>query len=924
MLMRSALRYLVARPGSVALPAAFSAVLLLATSVVAQSSFVNYESPQVHPIEVSADGLRLYAVNTPDNRLSVYSLADPSRPILLQEIRVGLEPISVRERTTDEVWVVNHLSDSVSVVSIPHGVVTATIRVVDEPADVAFANGRAFISVMTDREVRVFDPLTYAEQKRIAIFGDEPRSLLASADGSKVWVLVSRSGNKTTIVPESIAPPQPPPTNSQLPPPPAVSLIVGSEDPEWKSRIQIDLPDHDLVEIDSRTLSITRNHTGLGTTLLNVCRRPNSKELWVANTEALNLVRFEPNLRGHFIDSRVTRIAGNHEVTPFDLNPSIDYKTLPNPPAVAIALALPTDLVFDPSGSRLYVAAFGTDRIGVLDAQGKIVDRIEIGSSQVDPRSKRGPRGLAHHPSASRLYVMNRIANSISVINTGTRKLIVEIPAAFDPTPPAIKTGRGFLYDAKLSGNGTGACAACHVDGDIDGLAWDLGDPGGEMTRVRQGNRTFNLHPMKGPMTTQTFKGLPGTGPLHWRGDKASFEDFNEAFDKLLGGQELSTRDMDDYKTFIDSITYPPNPKQLLDRTYSSSPPGTSAAEGFQLYTNGTGFPRCSSCHSIDKGTDGRIIGNRSLSGSQDFKTPQLRNMYKRMGRRKQAQGRTSGFGLEHDGHMDDIFQFLALPVFRSLARSVPDRLAVEAFCEAFDTGTAPAVGHSLTIDLTNTGSPETLAYLSLMIGEVSKGNCDLVGHGVIACRTIGLEYISSSGRFVTDRLDEGPWSVAELRTQILTRKGTITLLGVPPGSGPRIGRDRDLDSTPDAQEGLTPYGAGSPGCRGPIMLTASSDPTIGNDRFALVAHEVDPSAFIVIGARKLDAQVLGIRVLADIGIGPLPVPVDARGVAVLSVPIRNKTRWLGKSVFAQLISVSSCGSRGFAASQGLEIRFSR
>ena len=53
---------------------------LLAVAAHAQS-FVNFETPQVHAIAVSQDGQRLLALNTPDNRLAVFSLARPSLPV---------------------------------------------------------------------------------------------------------------------------------------------------------------------------------------------------------------------------------------------------------------------------------------------------------------------------------------------------------------------------------------------------------------------------------------------------------------------------------------------------------------------------------------------------------------------------------------------------------------------------------------------------------------------------------------------------------------------------------------------------------------------------------------------------------------------------------------------------------------------------
>src|SRR5688572_13878502 len=48
-------------------------VLFCAFAVVSHAqSFVNFEGKQVSPIRASPDGLRLFAVNTPDARLSVF------------------------------------------------------------------------------------------------------------------------------------------------------------------------------------------------------------------------------------------------------------------------------------------------------------------------------------------------------------------------------------------------------------------------------------------------------------------------------------------------------------------------------------------------------------------------------------------------------------------------------------------------------------------------------------------------------------------------------------------------------------------------------------------------------------------------------------------------------------------------------------
>src|SRR5262249_53921129 len=53
-----------------------SILSLLAAGAAAASSFVNFESGHVRPLALSPDGSRLFAVNTPDNRLAVYDVTD--------------------------------------------------------------------------------------------------------------------------------------------------------------------------------------------------------------------------------------------------------------------------------------------------------------------------------------------------------------------------------------------------------------------------------------------------------------------------------------------------------------------------------------------------------------------------------------------------------------------------------------------------------------------------------------------------------------------------------------------------------------------------------------------------------------------------------------------------------------------------------
>ena len=96
------------------------ATFLIAGPAQAQSppgSFLNFESGHVRPLAMSPDGQRLFAVNTPDGRLAIFDVTATGLD-LAAEVPVGMEPVAVAARSNDEVWVVNHLSDSISIVRI--------------------------------------------------------------------------------------------------------------------------------------------------------------------------------------------------------------------------------------------------------------------------------------------------------------------------------------------------------------------------------------------------------------------------------------------------------------------------------------------------------------------------------------------------------------------------------------------------------------------------------------------------------------------------------------------------------------------------------------------------------------------------------------------------------------------------------------
>ncbi len=913
--------------------------LALGSLLAQQADFVNFEAPAVHPVRLSPSGLRLFTVDPDNHHLDVWSLADPSHPVLVTRIQVGLGPVSVTPRTDDEVWVVCWLSDSVSVVSVSEGREVATLRVKDEPSDIVFASGRAFVAATASDSIVVFDATTRMQIGTVALSAKDPRSLAVDPTGSRIYAVSCRSGNRTTVLPAAQAPPPPLPTNVGLPAAPAQGLVVLAGDPAYPQITWV-IPDDDVFEISASALTVTRTAKSVGTINTNIAVHPVTGELFVVNTEARNRTRFEPQLRGHAIDSRVTRIvmSASPTVTATDLNPSVSYATLPDPSSLAVSLAEPTDIVIDAALGRLFVAAFATDRIGVTDLAGNVLARIEMGAavgSTVNSRDKRGPRGLALHPIAQRLYVANTLSRSLSVVDTATLAILDEVPwGGIDPMPPAMRAGRKFFYDAKLSGNGTMSCASCHVDGELDGLAWDLGDPGGSMIPIPPNLATFGSpqHPMKGPMTTQTMRGL-GTGiavgdPLHWRGDRLSVTAFNVAFSALMGGSQLPPADLADFTAFVSNIAFPPNPNQLLNRNFSTLPLGASASAGkvafqSQTFTTGGVSRTCVTCHVNPDGGAALIVPGLALGNIQAYNPPQLRNLYRRTGFNALTGSQRTGAGFSFDGTTPGLTAFLNLSFFASYPSALKDDLV--AFLMAFDTGTSPIVGYRVTVDATTAGLSTTAADLSTMIARASALDADLIASTRVNGVPIDWLYNVVLGQWMPDQSAIPALSTSAFLAQALSGALSGIVTGVAWGAGHRMALDSNRDSILDGDAMPNSYSTGTLGINGIPTLIANGEAFVGNARFGVAGFRAPAAAegYLVVGSGSAAIPILGITLLVDAFTqAPVLIPIvaDSLGGFVASVPVPAMPQLIGLTAFTQAVWADPSVTFGVSSSAGLRV----
>ncbi|HXJ19359.1 MAG TPA: hypothetical protein VMT03_03930 [Polyangia bacterium] len=943
---------------------ATAAVVSTPTKPVSQDTFVEFESGQVRPLALSSDGQLLYATNTPDNRVEIFR-ASGHHLQSVTSVSVGLEPVALAERRPGELWVVNHLSDSVSIIDVrdpDQAHVVRTLLVGDEPRDIVFAGphrSRAFITTAhrgqnTGRDpqlttpgvgradVWVFDAdhlgtsLAGAPLTVITLFADTPRALAVSADGRTVYAAAFESGNQTTSLMERIVTPNgglpPPNTNAQGVPQPPTGLVVKYRtDPQdgqlhwldnvgrrWDDHVKLSLPDKDVFAIDAAANPPAPKPTGVfsgvGTVLFNMAVNPLTGKVYVSNTDARNDVRFEGHnvfgamqgapagsVRGHTAENRITVIdpaAGT--VTPRHLNKHIDYTQEGTPAEAAKSLAFPTEMALTPDGRTLFVAALGSSKVGVFSTHELETDTFVPSEADQIPVTGGGPTGLALDTHGGLLYVLTRFDNSISVVDTRSRHEVAHVPM-FNPEPASVVKGRPFLYDATLtSGHGDSACASCHIFGDFDSLAWDLGDPDDFVTPI-PGPFSFDIsllpppigtqppydHPLKGPMTTQSLRGMANHGPMHWRGDRtggtdasrlvvlasaqpdtgtfdeqAAFKKFNVAFDSLLArSAPLSDDQMQAFTDFILQVTYPPNPIRNLDNSLTADQ--TAGRDIFFAQTpDGTEIPsdtfhNCNGCHVLDPqgnaqfgvakpgffGSDGRYSFEAE---TQFLKVPHLRNLYQKVGmfgmdqtfnpndtsglgsqlpapyNDNSFQGdQVRGFGFLHDGSVDTVFRFHGSTVFaqtetnpggfpvasatddpataeQKVLANIEERRQVEAFMMAFDSNLAPIVGQQAT--LADGSGDDVQVRIDLFEARAAAGECDLVVHGQVHGKTVGFLYDPASGRFIPDRAHKAPVADADLRA--LACDAALTFTAVPPGSGRRIGIDRDLNGVLDGDEG--------------------------------------------------------------------------------------------------------------------------
>ena len=608
-----------------------------------------FVSPHASPIALQGDSV--FVVNTPADSVDVI---DAKTQQVVRRISVGVDPVSLALRPDGkELWVSNHVSDSVSVIdtdaSSPTFMsvidtiqsfdpVTRATRF-DEPVGIAFANNaKAYVALSSENEIAVVDVATRSIKRRLNVSAQDPRAIVVR-DG-RLYVIPFESNNQTQLsggtgeldnelvtfnaFEHSIA-------NNNVLSLGAVLDIV--KHPR--------VPDRDLYIFDTDTDELIETVDGLGTLLYGLAVDSKGR-VFVAQTDARNDVNGRSGTKKHGLKelenraflNRITRVMpgrgqGPDDAIDHDLvsDATVEFIELeplpPQHPVAGEAFATPFAIQVSEDDSTLVASAAGSDKLFTVDADsGDVLGQVGVGAV---------PRGIALRSSVdgepSQAWVLNAVANTVSIVDLSVARLPKAIGEVVlrDPTHPAVKRGRIAFNTAAASTTGTFSCASCHPDGHTDQLLWVLKTP-----IVTGGNQIM-------PRSTMPVRGLRDTAPFHWDGipgdpyggnnsanvhgsdpPNASVDDPESTTRHLIDGGiaatmslegdttvndegkagALSAAERDDMAKFLLSVPYPPAQRRAYTNVVSKR-----ATEGFKLFhidgdLQGKPQPNvCGDCH---------------------------------------------------------------------------------------------------------------------------------------------------------------------------------------------------------------------------------------------------------------------------------------------------------------------------------------
>lgn len=544
----------------------------------AQGDVLDYASPL--EVLLSPDGARLYVLCQQSEEVRVL---DASSYAVIKNIAVGRVPRGFSlSASGDRLFVTNSWDDTLSVIDTGALAVVATWPVGAEPSSVVEdrAGKRLFVANRISGNVVVLDAQTGTTEKWL-MAGRGASYLTLSPDGSRIYA--------THIYPN----PSPHRT----------------------------APESEITVIDTaRAVVVDRMPLYAIAGVFHLAFSGDGRLGAVAEYHPKNLVPLAHLEHGWAFADTLT-LFGADVGKPVEVPLDELERYASQPFGVAIA----------PDKSHIYVTCGGSENVTVVDVPrllrfiqmhpGPYVQDLSASANYVVTRIPVGhnPRGLTLSSDGRRLFVANRLEDTISVIDTHTDRVVSTITLAGPKTISVLRRGEQAFYTAHYSFQGQIGCATCHIDSTFDGLTWDL-EPDGFGRDI---------------VDNRPIEDLKDTEPFKWNGGNPNLPtECGPRTEKYFWRSEnYDSRTLTDLVSYVRGLPSRPNRWRL---PHGELTPAQERGKVFFVRSVdkfGKPIPeanRCSYCHSGPKGTNQKSfdVGTRkSTDNSGLLDTPQLTNI---------------------------------------------------------------------------------------------------------------------------------------------------------------------------------------------------------------------------------------------------------------------------------------------------------
>lgn len=293
--------------------------------------------------------------------------------------------------------------------------------------------------------------------------------------------------------------------------------------------------------------------------------------------------------------------------------------------------ALPWGVAITPDNSKIFVTTAGSESVTAIHVADLLkvvrsrhesfVNDLSASADYVSSRIPVGhnPRGVLLSPDGKRLYVANRLDDSISIIDTAEEKVVSTIDLGGPKNVDALRRGERLFYTADFAFQGQFGCSNCHIDATIDGLQWDL-EPDG-----------FG----KDIVDNRSLENLAGTEPFKWNGGNPDMPtECGPRTEKFFyRSQSFNQQQLTDLVTFVYSLPYRPNRYRLPNGDLTPAQERGKAIFERTKAKNGQAIAetnQCGYCHSGPKFTNQKQIDvgtGKPTDRSPVIDVPQLPNV---------------------------------------------------------------------------------------------------------------------------------------------------------------------------------------------------------------------------------------------------------------------------------------------------------